>query len=371
MLLTAVGVTIVDRISNFEGKLDMSKRVAGIRQSLRDHAEKHFLSRLEHDKNYKVRQIHHGSKDVCKVWRCGSSKADCHFFVIASPGTLTVRGGMGTHVWSCCTDMIEFARETLDDLDYFSGKLVVSTDPVDWVPELVENWLDVEIKANAADLCLPWDETADLVLRELKCIWNETADAAAVVSHCHNQLGSACFGGSANDPTSQLKYYSFAYLWSIAALRWFLSKLKDGDILPPELPDEEVCVARAIESAEQLRCKFGIVESIKFPDLGQINSTALPVVDLSGHRWEVITGVDAATPDVLRVVWEDSCDGQPYTFTVVIESYESGEYQDQLSSVFVGEKYTVVVAYLHGYDCGPCLIVLENKLRESLESDSW
>lgn len=346
----------------------MSNEVTAIKKKLREQASACFLNQLVSDRDYKVRQVHYGNHDVCKVWRCGSRRQAYHFFVTALPGTLMVHGDMGTYVWSRVYDMIEFAQQSIDDLSYFTSKLVVPASVVEWQDELIHNWLYVGIQQREAELQLPWDDSSETALSELKCIWRETGDAEEMVRH---YLHSVTFSSLDYDPSSSLKYYSYHYLWSIEALKWFLSRLRVGDVVPPVLPDEQACTERAIESSNQFCERFGIVGSIKFPDLGGIALSALPIVNLEGYRWEVLEGVNPVDVGALRVLEKSDDDKYPYSRTVALESVEFDREAEQPKSVFVGEKCTVVVAYWHGFDCGPCLVVLENELREYMGSETW
>lgn len=345
-----------------------SDNVAEIRQKLRDRAKVDFMGRVGEGTEYKVSQLHYGRSDVCKLWRCGTKRAAYHFLVLSFPGTLMVQGDMGTYVWSREYDMISFANEAVNDLDYFSGKLVVPVTAVEQVDELVESWLRTGIKSAVAEAGFQWDKAADDTLKELRAVWRETNDIDSMLRH---YMQSESFGPLGPESFPSLSYYSYRYLWSVEGLKWFLSQLRSGNVEIAAEMDEETSISRAIESATQLCATFGISGSVKFPDCGSVSASALPVVDLSGYKWEAIEGAEASTGRGVLRVMQDDPDGDsehPQSNTVLVEPLTSYvDDAEELKAVFPGKSYTTVVAYWHGFDCGPCLVMLENALRASLE----
>ena len=192
----------------------------------RKDAEARFASHIEKNPEYVVQQLHRDD-DIVKLWRCGKPQSSTYMFYLCSaPNCLMVYGDMGEYMWQRHYDMIPFIRGSVHSLDYFSEKvprgIKIRTDYL----ELVDEWFD-EVKQSRIDYGEDWTEEHDEELSELKDVWNSYQD----VSEFKTALYSSKLYRDYED-VPRTEFYTFQYLWIVEALKWFITQLDEGKVLP-------------------------------------------------------------------------------------------------------------------------------------------
>jgi len=169
----------------------------------------------------------HREGDECRRWCCsqnGSSKYA--FTVLAVPGWLIMFGDMGECMWSRTYDMIDFARNAIRDIRYFSEK--VSRDVcirdgkselvLEWIKETPEEWeqcygepMSKKNKSKFAELCKWWTQNGcDQGIEEFR---REIYESGLYEYDC--------------EAIPSFQFYKYHYLWKVEALVWFIEQL-DG-----------------------------------------------------------------------------------------------------------------------------------------------
>lgn len=193
------------------------------KKSLIQDAKKNAIENL---KNHTVEQYHKDG-DMCRLWRCSRDGSSVYqFWVCAPPGWLIVYGDMGECMWSRTSDMIAFAKQSIESHDYFASK--ASRDSVirEVREDLAQEWLNNVLKEWKDDYGRkPTAKEKDIVdaLREW---WEDFGDPVGLRREIYESgLYSDCEG----IPT--FEFYSYGYLWRCEALKWFLDKIDSGSFV--------------------------------------------------------------------------------------------------------------------------------------------
>lgn len=193
------------------------------------------IGRLQHAKasaarqlaNHRVHQKHRDG-DVVRLWRCDNDgSAIYHFYVLASPGWLMFYGDMGECMWSRATDMIEFARGSINSLDYFSEKASRNCIIKEECPEMIGEYLDGLEQDHE-------DNHGEPMSDDLKDEIEDLRRCGTVQQFCEQFYTSGLYHGEMPD----FRFYTYNYLWKIEALKWFVAKLDAGEVTPTPAPAE-------------------------------------------------------------------------------------------------------------------------------------
>ena len=203
------------------------QKVGDFRASVIKNAKERFENHIKNTPEYVVQQEHRDG-DVVQLWRCGKPHSSTYaFYICNSLNCLAVYGDMGEYIWRRHRNMIPFIRGSIHSLGYFSEK--VSSDIRHEVEyrELVEEWMN-EIKGHRVEHGYDWGEKEAKELANLREDWSyhEEVERFWVDVQTYPLLCSDF------EDLPKTKYYSFHYLWTIEALKWFIKQLDDGKVLP-------------------------------------------------------------------------------------------------------------------------------------------
>lgn len=189
-------------------------------------AQDRFAAHIEKTPDYVVKQMHRDG-DTVQLWRCGKPNSSSYaFYICSAPHCLMVYGDMGEYMWQRHPDMIPFIRGSIGSLDYFSEKvprdIQIKTD----YRELVEEWF-ATVKQERIDCGYDWGEKEEQALAQLRDEWNSYEEVqqfkwALFESDLYNDY----------EDVPRTEYYTFHYLWTIEALKWFIKQLDEGKVIP-------------------------------------------------------------------------------------------------------------------------------------------
>lgn len=196
--------------------------MSDFRKQLLEQAKKSAEKNL---KNHRVRQRHRDG-DTVRLWRCDNNGSSvCHFTVCAPPGWLIVYGDMGECMWSRTPDMIQFAKQSINSLDYFSEKVSPDCKIREPRDELAEEWLST-IRREWKDRGRKWTKEHSAALKSIR----EDFDNYGLVEDFRKAVYESTLCNDCDD-LPDLECYTYHYLWKIEALKWFLAKLDAGDVV--------------------------------------------------------------------------------------------------------------------------------------------
>ena len=178
--------------------------------------------------NHRIRQRHRDG-DVVRLWRCDNNGSSFyHFTICAPPGWLIMYGDMGECMWSRVPDMIDFARNSIKSLDYFSKKASndckIEEDRAELITEFLEDF-EKDFEDNHGE---PLTDEQREEFNELRDGFDDTDVISFQSAFYHS---SFCQDG---ESVPSAKCYTFHYLWKIEALKWFIAKLDAGDFIKDE-----------------------------------------------------------------------------------------------------------------------------------------
>lgn len=191
----------------------------------RSKLQQSVAERIENDlRNHAIVQLHRDG-DPGRIWRCtNNGSAVLAFTVCAPPGWLIFSGDMGECMWSRLYDMLTFVRSSIKDLNYFSEKASRDSKIREVHTELAEEWLD-ETEREWEELNgEPMTEDELEKFKEIRSkfeTYNQVSDLQKAI------FESGMFDNTSSIPSCE--YYTYHYLWKIAALKWFIAKLDAGE----------------------------------------------------------------------------------------------------------------------------------------------
>ena len=178
------------------------------------------------DPEFVVQQLHRDD-DVVKLWRCGKPQSSVYsFYICSSLHCLMVYGDMGECMWQRHPDMIPFIRGSAKSLDYFSEKVPRNIEIKQEYNELVQEWF-AEVKQEYIDRGSEWDDECQQALDDIKERYGWYED----INHFRTALYESCLYNDFEDMPS-LRYYTYHYLWIVEGLKWFITELDGGKVLP-------------------------------------------------------------------------------------------------------------------------------------------
>lgn len=193
------------------------------KKRLAQDAKKNAIQNL---KNHTVEQYHNDG-DQCRLWRCSNDGSSVyHFWVCAPPGWLIVYGDMGECMWSRTSDMIAFARQSIESHDYFASKASRDSTIREVNPELAREWLSNVLKEWNDDYGRkPTAKEKDIVA-SLREWWEDYGDPVGLRMQIYESgLFSDCEG------IPSFEFYTYSYLWRCEAIKWFLGKLDSSSFV--------------------------------------------------------------------------------------------------------------------------------------------
>lgn len=181
----------------------------------------------EQTTSHVVQQLHRDG-DTVRLWRCTHPASCIHrFYICCPPGWLIVYGDMGECMWSRTEDMIEFARQSIHSLGYFSEKASRESRVTEFAPELVEEWA-AELPAEFAESGREWTETLADELEGIVAEADENGRQAFELALLRSDL----YTDFEDVPTTD--FYTYRYLWIVEGIKWFIGRLDAGEVQPPE-----------------------------------------------------------------------------------------------------------------------------------------
>ncbi len=181
-------------------------------------------SAQENLKSHTVQQLHRDG-DPGRIWRCTNGGSSVYGFTVhAPPGWLMISGDMGECMWSRTRDMIDFARQSIGSLNYFSEKASRDSKITEVYQELAQEWLD-QAESDWKEMTgEPMDEEELEKLSEIRSayeLYNNPEDLKTAIYE------SGMYDSCSYIPTCE--YYTYHYLWKIEALKWFIAKIDAGE----------------------------------------------------------------------------------------------------------------------------------------------
>lgn len=173
-----------------------------------------------------VTQIHADGQPG-RLWRCARPQSSVYSFTVcAPPGWLIVYGDMGECMWSRHRDMLPFIRGSAGSLGYFSQKVSRNCEIREKVPALAEEWLADAPKEWKASHGKAMTAEQRQVLSDIKDAYHSYEDIADLQRAIYE---SRMFDSPSYIPSCE--YYTYQYLWTVEALKWFVAKLDAGDFV--------------------------------------------------------------------------------------------------------------------------------------------
>jgi len=179
-------------------------------------------------------RLHHG---LFRHWFCHNLKSNAYWFSITTtPGRLIVAGDIGCLVVERVPDMIEFARTSIRDIDYFAGKVTREIATREYDMEIAKQWclkemLDQSREDRAYQLKHPANEgkktPSQRFREELSDLRHEWGDSSMWTMEHH--IGAAIFNSGIADGCDMpdLKNWRYDYLWCREAGKWFLAHMPE------------------------------------------------------------------------------------------------------------------------------------------------
>jgi hypothetical protein len=196
--------------------------MSDFRKQLLEQAKKSAEQNL---KNHRVRQRHRDG-DTVRLWRCDNNGSSVyHFTVCAPPGWLIVYGDMGECMWSRTPDMIQFARESINSLGYFSEKVSRDCKIRELRSELAEEWFST-IRDEWKQCGRKWTKEHSAALKSIR----HEFDNYGLLEDFRKAIYESILCSDSDD-LPDLECYTYHYLWKIEALKWFLAKLDAGEVV--------------------------------------------------------------------------------------------------------------------------------------------
>lgn len=177
-------------------------------------------------KNFADHQIEQRlNQGAFRYWYCGKAQSSMYYFSITTvPGRLIIAGDIGLLVLEREYDMLQWARQTTEDISYFAGKVVRQIPTREYCSEVAREWCDAfakELKQNRSD---QWDKQ----LQQVRKLW-ETADDETWFKQ--DLYGSALVDGC---DFPSLDDWNPNFLWCREALLWFLERVPAQPLEEPK-----------------------------------------------------------------------------------------------------------------------------------------
>jgi hypothetical protein len=199
----------------------MTNTKSDFKSRLRQQAEESIGRDLA---NHTIVQMHRDGEPG-RIWKCSNKGSSVYAFTVcAPPGWLIVYGDMGECMWSRHRDMLPFIRSSIGSLDYFSEKASKDCLIREERTELAQEWLDQAEQDWQDSHGSPMNDQQQEQLQEIREAFESYGEIA--------DLQRAIYEARMFDSFSAIpscRYYTYQYLWTIEALKWFIQKLDAGE----------------------------------------------------------------------------------------------------------------------------------------------